>query len=112
MKRVCRQCSKYLRSFRKREKDSFLDPNAEPYIAHMSGSSRHQKSDRRFLKVCAKFTSGIRWGIGAIMERTCSVNCRDCNNTSMCRLFEFRPHYDIALEPKAYIPEEKVCYTC
>ena len=94
-------------SFRKRKIDSLL-ADADSYNCHSTDSASQHKPDQRFLKVCAKFTSGIRWGIGAIMERTCSVNCRNCNNTSACRIFEFRRHYEVAFQPRDFVPEEKV----
>lgn len=96
-----------MRSFRKRKMDSLL-ADADLYNCHPTDSASQQKLDQRFLKVCAKFTSGIRWGIGAIMERTCSVNCRSCHNTSACRIFEFRRHYEVAFQPRDFVPEEKV----
>ncbi|KAI5124944.1 hypothetical protein M0805_007371 [Coniferiporia weirii] len=60
-----------------------------------------------FRRTCAKFSSGIRWGIGFVLERTCGTSCLKCGGSFACRLFNFRPHYEIMLEPKTMIPQEK-----
>ncbi|KAG0709732.1 golgi-body localization protein domain-containing protein [Suillus ampliporus] len=53
------------------------------------------------LKTCAKLGSGVRFGVGAILERSCSSeDCTSCVGSSFdrhCRLFTFRPHYDVQL---------------
>ncbi|KAL5508278.1 FMP27 [Sanghuangporus vaninii] len=59
-----------------------------------------------FKKICAKFSSGIKWGIGIVLERKCGEACLKCGGNFSCRLFEFRPHYEVILEPKTGIPAE------
>ncbi|OJA13790.1 hypothetical protein AZE42_00523 [Rhizopogon vesiculosus] len=53
------------------------------------------------LKTCAKLGSGVRFGVGAILERSCSSqDCTSCIGSSFdrhCRFFTFRPHYDVRL---------------
>ncbi|KAG1768119.1 golgi-body localization protein domain-containing protein [Suillus occidentalis] len=54
------------------------------------------------LKTCAKLGSGVRFGVGAILERSCSSeDCTSCCPSSSfdrhCRFFTFRPHHDVQL---------------
>ncbi|KAG2152335.1 golgi-body localization protein domain-containing protein [Suillus cothurnatus] len=54
------------------------------------------------LKTCAKLGSGVRFGVGVILERSCSSeDCTSCSPGSsfdrQCRFFTFRPHYDVQL---------------
>ncbi|KAG1892357.1 golgi-body localization protein domain-containing protein, partial [Suillus subluteus] len=54
------------------------------------------------LKTCAKLGSGVRFGVGVILERSCSSeDCTSCCPGSSfdrhCRFFTFRPHHDIQL---------------
>ncbi|KZO94872.1 hypothetical protein CALVIDRAFT_538650 [Calocera viscosa TUFC12733] len=66
---------------------------------------------RRFRKVCAKFTNGVRWGIGFKLERTCRPeDCDKCKGSvfhRQCRFFEFRPHWSVHLRapPQGDKPE-------
>ena len=63
-------------------------------------------------KVCAKFVSGTRFGVGIALERTCGPDCeKGCEGDAFhrqCRFFDFRAHYDVKLEKKAQKPEIKV----
>ncbi|KAJ6628726.1 golgi-body localization protein domain-containing protein [Mycena sp. CBHHK59/15] len=62
---------------------------------------------RPFQKICAKFRSGVRFGIGFVMERSCGTECSTCSGSPFhrkCRLFIFRPHYDVKLQKKPHIP--------
>ena len=63
-------------------------------------------------KVCAKFVSGTRFGVGIALERACGPDCpKGCQGDAFhrqCRFFDFRPHYDVRLEKKAQKPEIKV----
>ena len=63
-----------------------------------------------FVKVCAKFNSGIKFGIGFVLERSCATGCSTCGDRNACRNFNFRPHYDIKLVPKLQHPTENVSY--
>ncbi|KIJ70055.1 hypothetical protein HYDPIDRAFT_121417 [Hydnomerulius pinastri MD-312] len=53
------------------------------------------------VKTCAKLSSGVRFGVGAAFERTCSgAECSKCNGSPFdrtCRFFNFRPHYGVQL---------------
>ncbi|KAL0949429.1 hypothetical protein HGRIS_009489 [Hohenbuehelia grisea] len=63
-----------------------------------------------FRKVCAKLSSGVRLGIGFLMERSCGPECLVCSGSPFhrrCRIFSFRPHYDVKLEKKVAVPERK-----
>lgn len=58
------------------------------------------RQDADFIKVCAKFINGVRWGIGAVLERSCTnLDCRlpACRDRSafhrVCRKFDFIPHW-------------------
>lgn len=65
----------------------------------------------RARKVCAKFGSGSRFGVGFVLERSCGNECKRCQGDPFhreCRFFNFRPHHDIKLECKARKPAEKV----
>lgn len=62
-------------------------------------------------KVCAKFSSGVRFGVGFSLERSCGTECHECSGTSFhrrCRLFDFRNHYEIMSEMKHKQPVVKV----
>ncbi|KAG9015450.1 hypothetical protein FRB94_000054 [Tulasnella sp. JGI-2019a] len=58
---------------------------------------------RKLLKVCVKLTHGIRLGLGFVFERACGAECvkEGCRSKTaferQCRLFDFRPHYRVAL---------------
>lgn len=54
------------------------------------------------LKTCAKLGSGVRFGVGVILERSCSTeDCTSCCLGSSfdrhCRFFTFRPHHEVQL---------------
>lgn len=54
------------------------------------------------LKTCAKLGSGVRFGVGVILERSCSTeDCTSCCLGSSfdrhCRFFAFRPHHEVQL---------------
>ncbi|CAL1700808.1 unnamed protein product [Somion occarium] len=71
---------------------------------HLPGKSR------KYRKVCAKFTSGVRFGIGIALERSCGPECLTCSGRPFqrkCRFFNFRPHYEVMLEQKPSRPIEK-----
>lgn len=52
-------------------------------------------------KLCAKFSNGIRWGIGFVLERTCNPTvCNSCHGDTFnrsCRFFTFSPHHKVVL---------------
>ncbi|KAJ7179036.1 golgi-body localization protein domain-containing protein [Mycena filopes] len=65
---------------------------------------------RPFQKICAKFRSGVCFGIGFVMERSCGPECSACSGSPFhrkCRFYDFLPHYDIKLQKKPRIPERK-----
>lgn len=74
-------------------------------------SATFSASNTRDAKVCAKLSSGVRFGIGFVLERACGPECTTCTGKSFdrkCRLYTFRPHYDVRLETKVSVPEAKV----
>ncbi|EJU06094.1 hypothetical protein DACRYDRAFT_97695 [Dacryopinax primogenitus] len=79
-----------------------------PETPNMPMSEDHPK---RFRKVCAKFTNGVRWGIGFKLERTCRTEeCDKCKGSifhRQCRFFYFRPHWTVHLRapPQGEKPE-------
>ncbi|KAK9898273.1 hypothetical protein P389DRAFT_193319 [Cystobasidium minutum MCA 4210] len=68
-----------------------------PLPAKQSG---HDGKEQKLLKVCAKFQGGVRWGLGMRFERTCRPETcqKGCEGTLFrrkCRIFDFRPHYEV-----------------
>ncbi|KIL00625.1 hypothetical protein PAXRUDRAFT_821523 [Paxillus rubicundulus Ve08.2h10] len=52
------------------------------------------------VKICAKLSSGVRFGVGTVFERTCGVECNKCTGSSFdrgCRFFHFRSHHSVQL---------------
>lgn len=71
-----------------------------------------ERSPAAFKKVCAKFLSGIKFGLGFALERTYGSNCDTCTGTPFhrkCRFFNFKPHHLVSLEKKLGNPELNVC---
>lgn len=54
-----------------------------------------------WVKMCANLCSGVRFGVGAMFERTCSrLECSKCTDSPFdrdCRFFHFRPHHTVQL---------------
>ncbi|KAJ7764981.1 golgi-body localization protein domain-containing protein [Mycena maculata] len=74
----------------------------------------HQQADkdrpRPFQKICAKFGSGVCFGIGFVMERACGPECSTCIGSPYqrkCRIYDFLSHYQVKLEKKYRIPLRK-----
>ncbi|KAI0702885.1 golgi-body localization protein domain-containing protein [Cytidiella melzeri] len=95
---------------------SIIIPNIED--SYGQTSITRSRSGKTFLrrsappsKVCAKFSSGARFGVGVVLERSCGPDCiKDCQGDAFyrqCRFFDFRPHYDVKLERKAHKPAQK-----
>jgi hypothetical protein len=67
-----------------------------------------------YRKICAKFSSGVRVGVGFVPERSCGTECATCMGSAFerrCRFFNFRPHFDVKLENKgSKSPTIKVCH--
>ncbi|KAF5344064.1 hypothetical protein D9758_008855 [Tetrapyrgos nigripes] len=62
---------------------------------------------RSFRKICAKLSSGVRFGVGFVFERTCGPSCPTCYGTSFnrqCRYFDFKPHHEVKMDLKHDIP--------
>uniref|UniRef100_A0A0W0FJY9 Uncharacterized protein n=1 Tax=Moniliophthora roreri TaxID=221103 RepID=A0A0W0FJY9_MONRR len=60
-----------------------------------------------FKKICAKFLSGVRFGIGFVFERACGPSCTRCTGDAFhrtCRFFDFKPHYEVTLGKKSETP--------
>ncbi|KAG8713591.1 hypothetical protein FRC11_011684, partial [Ceratobasidium sp. 423] len=56
-------------------------------------------------KICAKLTNGVKLGLGFALERRCGPDCTAKHTTdSTCRLFTFRPHYEVKLRPSIADP--------
>ncbi|KAI0719613.1 golgi-body localization protein domain-containing protein [Cerioporus squamosus] len=65
---------------------------------------------RRAQTICAKFRSGVCFGVGFVLERACGPECEQCSGKPFdrqCRLFNFKPHYDVKLEWKNWVPDIK-----
>ncbi|GBE79683.1 predicted protein [Sparassis crispa] len=73
-------------------------------------SKPQASKSRKYRKVCAKLSSGVRFGVGFVLERACGPECDRCTGTPFhrkCRMFHFLPHYDVKLEQKSVTPECK-----
>ena len=61
----------------------------------------HTAARNDWVKMCANLCSGIRFGVGAMFERTCNrVECSKCTGSLFdrdCRSFDFRPHHTVQL---------------
>ncbi|KIY67939.1 hypothetical protein CYLTODRAFT_375145 [Cylindrobasidium torrendii FP15055 ss-10] len=60
-----------------------------------------------FKKVCTRVSSGVRFGLGFALERSCGEECDKCSGSPYhrtCRYFDFRPHYEVRLEDKSESP--------
>ncbi|KAF8556963.1 hypothetical protein OG21DRAFT_1435884 [Imleria badia] len=81
---------------------SILIPKFEP-VTGSGGiyAQGHIAARNDWVKMCANLCSGIRFGVGAIFERTCSrLECSKCAVSPFdrdCRFFHFRPHYTVKL---------------
>ncbi|KAJ7498810.1 golgi-body localization protein domain-containing protein [Mycena latifolia] len=65
---------------------------------------------RPFHKICANFRSGVCFGMGFVLERSCGPECSACNGPAFdrkCRLYDFVPHYDVKLQKKPRVPLRK-----
>jgi hypothetical protein len=82
-----------------------------PHNRRPSHAYQIPESSKPFKKICAKLRSGVRFGIGFVLERSCGEECLKCSGTAFqrqCRHFNFRPHYEVKLEKKPRIPLVKV----
>ncbi|KAJ6515787.1 golgi-body localization protein domain-containing protein [Mycena sanguinolenta] len=90
---------------------------AIPDFSHLMPKSKRKPraqgeadKPRPFQKICAKFRSGVRFGLGFVMERSCGPECLACSGTPFqrkCRFFDFLPHYDIKLQKQPRVPTRK-----
>lgn len=72
-------------------------------MSHMGSSSLR--------KVSARLSSGVRFGLGFLFERSCGPECSFCIGSAFhrkCRYFSFRPHFEVKMEIKDSRPELKV----
>lgn len=81
--------------------------------AHTHDNARYHipRGSRGARKVVAKLSSGVRFGVGIVLERSCGSECPRCVGSAFhreCRLFSFKPHYEVMLERKASKPALKV----
>ncbi|KAI0347243.1 hypothetical protein BDW22DRAFT_1322640 [Trametopsis cervina] len=83
----------------------------ETSVMKTPGAKPRLKRTSKPNKVCAKFDSGARFGVGVVLERACGTDCtKGCQGDAFhrdCRFFDFRPHYEVKLEKKAQKPDEK-----
>ncbi|GAA5830097.1 hypothetical protein JCM11251_006874 [Rhodosporidiobolus azoricus] len=74
----------------------------------VDGSDVDEESNY-WIKVCAKCTNGVRWGLGLVCERTCRDDCSKpgCKEQSLfhrqCRFFDFIPHWNVHTKTRASI---------
>ncbi|KAJ7047262.1 golgi-body localization protein domain-containing protein [Mycena alexandri] len=90
---------------------------AIPDFSHLMPKSKRRPrtqsetgQPRPFRKICAKFRSGVCFGIGFVMERSCGPECSACSGSPFhrkCRFYDFLPHYDIKLQKKPRVPARK-----
>ncbi|RDB22829.1 hypothetical protein Hypma_010076 [Hypsizygus marmoreus] len=75
-----------------------------------SYTRRIPENPRPFRKICAKLRSGVRFGVGFVLERACGDECHECSGSAFhrkCRHFDFLPHYRVRLEKKTGVPAIK-----
>ncbi|KAF8812536.1 hypothetical protein BYT27DRAFT_7182979 [Phlegmacium glaucopus] len=87
-------------------------PNLEHFAAKGCSTSGSivLRQKKPFQKVCARLSSGVRFGVGFVVERSCGPECLQCDGTAFhrkCRHFSFLPHYNVILEKKLSIPDIK-----
>lgn len=94
--------------------DTWGDGRSEGQLHMPSISSvpftESETSKSREPKVCAKLSSGVRFGVGFALERACGPECQECSGKPFdrkCRFFDFKPHYNVKLETKEQAPEPK-----
>ncbi|KIO32802.1 hypothetical protein M407DRAFT_18267 [Tulasnella calospora MUT 4182] len=75
-------------------------PDLSRFKESVAGS--RLSTSRKLVKICAKFTNGVRLGFGFALERTCLSDCPGCGGApaflKQCRFFTFKPHYEVALK--------------
>ncbi|KAM0751839.1 hypothetical protein T439DRAFT_325030 [Meredithblackwellia eburnea MCA 4105] len=99
------------------------DPNENEDRATQHSGTTNDNGGRAFgisesddyVKICAKFINGVRWGMGAVLERACTIDCPKgtCNGKTafhrQCRFFDFIPHWEVHTKTEAAIgPNGKV----
>ncbi|KAK2466286.1 hypothetical protein APHAL10511_001928 [Amanita phalloides] len=85
----------------------FAIPNLQEVSYNQSHHMNPRYNPSAFRKICAKFQSGVRFGVGVVLERSCGTTCPHCSGPSFerkCRLFNFVPHHWIKLEKKKVVP--------
>ncbi|KNZ59490.1 hypothetical protein VP01_171g3 [Puccinia sorghi] len=64
--------------------------------------------ETEFIKIVGKLTNGVRWGMGIVLERACSDSLdKSCSCSGpafhrKCRLFTFKPHYQVVTKTPQY----------
>ncbi|EEB06521.1 eukaryotic protein [Schizosaccharomyces japonicus yFS275] len=67
--------------------------------------------DLRCRKIIAKLVGQVRWRCGFVPERACGKHCDKCNGQRKCRLWNFKPHWDIVTRiPKFCEPDSEGPY--
>lgn len=84
---------------------------AIPDLDEVTYNQSHQLNPRYrravFRKVCSKFQTTMCFGVGIVLERTCSQRCTRCSGPPFqreCRIFDFVPHHKVKLEKKKSPP--------
>ncbi|KAI0939194.1 hypothetical protein AcV5_000680 [Taiwanofungus camphoratus] len=90
---------------------STIERYSHPRVATTpTATTLRPRKPRKYQKVCAKFSSGVRFGVGFVLERSCGPECHTCTGKAFerrCRFFDFCPHYNVKLEEKTKSPEYK-----
>ncbi|KAF8639713.1 hypothetical protein AX17_000975 [Amanita inopinata Kibby_2008] len=88
----------------------FAIPDLDEVAYNQPQDSHSNRNGTTLRKICAKFQSGVRFGVGFVLERSCGDNCSHCTGPAFqrrCRFFDFLPHYMVKLEKKTAIPDIK-----
>ncbi|PLW06226.1 hypothetical protein PCANC_27453 [Puccinia coronata f. sp. avenae] len=89
----------YKRVYQRRSQESESDESDPDTL-----SSR----ETEFIKIVGKLTNGVRWGMGIVLERACSDSLdKSCNCSGpafhrKCRIFTFKPHYQVVTKTPQY----------
>ncbi|BFZ59473.1 Protein SABRE [Saitoella coloradoensis] len=60
------------------------------------------KHNDMFQKIVMKLTGRVKWTAGLTFERHCPPDCKDCEGQNKCRLYTFKPHYDVVMKIPQY----------
>ena len=91
-------------------------PRAKPNAKAGEGPLHFYHLSRKeiaFQKILMKLTGDVHWVAGLTFERRCDIkSCSHCKNEARCRLWTFKPHWEIKMRIPEYsiLPGGQVCF--